>query len=165
MVQSVIGDKIEIVPFRDEFARAFAKLNYEWIEKYFRVEAHDRELLDSPVEQIIRKGGEIFFAVSGNKQIGTVALVVHTPSDFELTKMAVASEFQGRGIGKLLMMACVEHARSAGKTHIFLESNTGLEPAIALYRSCGFEEVPLDPNSNYSRVNIRMRLALSDLKR
>jgi len=160
----VIGGEVEIVPFRSEFAGAFATLNYEWIEKYYRVEPHDRELLNWPVEHIISKGGEIFFAVSDNKPVGTVALVEHSPSEFELAKMAVASEFHGRGIGKLLMKACVEHARSVGKTHIFLESNTGLEPAIALYRRSGFKEVPLDPDSNYSRANIRMRLALSELR-
>jgi len=164
MVRSVSSDEIQIVPFRGEFAGAFAELNYDWIEKYYRVEPHDRELLDSPVEQIIRKGGEIFFAVFNNKPVGTVALIDHSLSEFELAKMAVASEFQGRGIGKLLMKACFEHARSVGKTQIFLESNTGLTPAIALYRNFGFEEVPLDPNSNYSRANIRMRLALSNLK-
>lgn len=164
MVQSVSGEEVQILPFKNEFAGAFAKLNYEWIETYYRVEPHDRELLDSPVEHIIQKGGEIFFAVCNNEPVGTVALIDHSPSEFELAKMAVASEFQGRGIGKLLMKACVEHARSVGKSHIFLESNTGLAPAIALYRNFGFEEVPLDPNSNYTRANIRMRLAISDLK-
>ena len=158
------GEEVQIVPFRSEFAGAFAELNYDWIEEYYRVEPHDRELLDSPVEQIIRNGGEIFFAVFNNKPVGTVALIDHSLSEFELAKMAVASKFRGRGIGKLLMKACVEHARSVGKTHIFLESNTGLTPAIVLYRNFGFDEVPLDPSSNYSRANIRMRLALSNLR-
>jgi len=39
---------VEIVGFADEWAADFASLNYEWIEKYFAVEEHDREILDDP---------------------------------------------------------------------------------------------------------------------
>ena len=145
----MIGDKIEIVPFRDEFAGAFAKLNYEWIEKYFRVEAHDRELLDSPVEQIIRKGGEIFFAVLGNKPIGTVALVLHTSSEFELTKMAVASEFQGRGIGKLLMKELIARARQAG-IHVMVGGiDASNLRSLEFHRRLGFREVARMPETGF----------------
>ena len=161
MVRRVTDGKIELHAYSDELAPAFAKLNYEWIEKYYRVEPHDRELLDSPRENIIRKGGAIFFAVVDNEPVGTVALIDHGPTEFELAKMAVSPDYRGRGIGKILMQACIASARAAGKQQIFLESNTGLGPAISLYRSVGFEEVPLDPDSNYSRANIRMRLALS----
>ncbi|MCU0634262.1 MAG: hypothetical protein MUE41_05270 [Gemmatimonadaceae bacterium] len=38
---------------------------------------------------------------------------------------------------------------------IALLSNTVLAPAIALYRSLGFVEVPL-PDTEYARANIRM---------
>ena len=39
---------VEIVDFSDEWAADFARLNYEWIEKFFAVEQHDREILDDP---------------------------------------------------------------------------------------------------------------------
>ena len=161
------GGSVEIVRFRPEYAGAFARLNYEWIEKYFRIEPHDRELLDFPFEAIISKGGDIFFAVLHKtpEPVGTVALIEHGAMEFELAKMAVAPDHQGLGIGKRLMTACIDHARAVGKDHIFLESNTALAPAIALYRQAGFEEVELDPDSFYSRVNIRMQLALSSVRR
>jgi ribosomal protein S18 acetylase RimI-like enzyme len=41
-----------------------------------------------------------------------------------------------------------------------LLSNTVLAPALALYRSLGFAEVPL-PRTDYRRANIKMVLDLS----
>ena len=37
--------RVEVVTFRPEFARAYAELNYEWIENYFAIEPEDRKAL------------------------------------------------------------------------------------------------------------------------
>ena len=42
-----------------------------------------------------------------------------------------------------------------------LVSNTGLGPAIALYRKCGFREVPMEPGIEYARADIQMELDLT----
>jgi ribosomal protein S18 acetylase RimI-like enzyme len=80
---------------------------------------------------------------------------------FELSKMAVAPEFQGRGIANMLMDACIQFAIARRASKIFLETNSKLAAAPALYRKYGFKDAPLDPNSQYSRANIRMELAIS----
>ncbi len=154
------ADDIKIVGFDAAYADAFAKLNYEWIEKSYAIEPHDREILDHPVEHIIEPGGEIFFAMLDNEAVGTVALIESSANAFELAKMAVTPGLQGRGVGKQLMQACIDHARKTGKSEIILESNTKQEAAIHMYRAFDFEETELDPRSQYSRANIRMRLAI-----
>lgn len=151
---------VKIVGFDARFAKHFADLNYEWIEKAYKVEEHDHEVLDHPVEHIIEPGGEIFFAVTGDSVVGTVALVNINDEEFELAKMAVSPEFQGLGISNRLMKACVEHARAKAKRRIILESNTRQAAAVSLYRKFGFQETPLDPNSLFVRANIRMELAI-----
>lgn len=153
-------DDIQVVTFDQRYADDFARLNYEWIGRYFKVEEHDREMLDAPYEYVIRPGGQILFALAGDEVAGTVALLAADEDMFELAKMAVSPDFQGRGISNKLMQACVDYARSVGKKRIFLESNTKLTPAISLYRKFGFKEVPLAANSPYERVNIRMELAI-----
>ena len=155
-----MDSEISITGFDPSYAAAFAELNYAWIRQYFVVEDHDRELLDNPAESILDKGGWIFFAVSGDKPVGTVALIKETADQFELAKMAVSPEFHGRGIGDRLIEACVEYAIATGMRTIFLLSNTILTPAINLYKKHGFVETPLAEGSPYERVNIRMELAL-----
>jgi ribosomal protein S18 acetylase RimI-like enzyme len=154
------ADAAEIVAFRPEHARAFADLNYEWIEKFFAIERHDREILDHPDAAVVEPGGQIFMAIVNGEPAGTVAMIPAGEGVFELTKMAVAPRFQGRGLGDRLILRCVEFARELGAASVFLESHRSLQPALALYRKHGFVEVPTDPNSEYARADIRMSLSL-----
>jgi hypothetical protein len=39
---------IRVEPFRDDLGPHFEKLNLEWIERHFRVEERDREVLGNP---------------------------------------------------------------------------------------------------------------------
>ncbi|MEQ1605843.1 MAG: GNAT family N-acetyltransferase [Pyrinomonadaceae bacterium] len=154
---------VEIVEFSDEWAEDFAALNYEWIEKFFTIETHDREILDNPIESVIAPGGQIFMAIVSGLAAGTVALIPAGAGVMELTKMAVAPEFQGMGIANRLMQSSIEHARANGTQLIFLESHRSLQPALSLYQKFGFVEVPTDPNSEYARADIRMELSLTPI--
>jgi DNA-binding MarR family transcriptional regulator/GNAT superfamily N-acetyltransferase len=160
MVELDRRKEVEIVQFEPKYAADFARLNYEWIEQYFTIEDHDHEMLDDPVQYIIKPGGQIFLALVGGEAVGTVALINDRDNSFELAKMAVTSKYRGLKIGEKLMNDCLDHARRAGKAKVFLLSNRKLIPAISLYRKFGFEEVPLDPNNLYQRTDIQMELIL-----
>ena len=152
---------VDVVEFNDEWAEDFASLNYEWIEKFFAIEKHDREILDDPMGSVIEPGGQIFMAIVSGLAAGTVALIPARDGVIELTKMAVAPEFQGMGIANHLMQRSIEYAEQSGVKLIFLESHRSLQPALALYRKFGFVEVPTDPNSEYARADIRMERQVS----
>ena len=154
--------EVKIERFDDAFAADFARLNYEWIEKYFAVEEHDREMLDHPRKYIIDNGGEIFFALVDGVAVGTVAMIRFPDGSFELAKMGVAPESRGHGIANRLMTACIEYAKEVGSPKIFLESSRKLSPALSLYRKFGFKETELDKNTPYARCDIRMELAITE---
>jgi len=154
-----MGD-IAIVEFDPRYAGEFADLNYQWIAETYGVEAHDHEILDHPQEAVIDGGGQIFFAVADDEVAGTVAMIPFDDDSYELTKMAVDPKFRGRGIGDMLMQACIEFTRASDRSSIILESNTKQVAAIQLYRKFGFRDTPLDPNSQYVRANIRMELTV-----
>ena len=99
-------------------------------------------------------------AIVSGLAAGTVAMIPSGPGVMELTKMAVAPEFQGMGIANHLMTACIKHAETNGTKSVFLESHRSLQPALALYRKFGFVETPIDPHSEYARADIRMELAI-----
>jgi ribosomal protein S18 acetylase RimI-like enzyme len=149
---------IEIVNYAAQYAADFKRLNLEWLQQYFTVELHDEEMLSQPA-YITDNGGYIFIAKEDNTVVGTAALIKHEDG-FELSKMSVSAGWQGRGISKLLMDACITKANNEAATRIFLYSNTMLVPAISLYRKFGFKELPLEENSNYRRNNIKMELQL-----
>jgi GNAT superfamily N-acetyltransferase len=147
-----------IVPFDERYADDFRRLNTEWLRQYFVIEAYDEYQLSHPKEEILDKGGHIFLAKDNEQIIGTVALMKETDRSFELTKMSVTKDRQGKGVSKLLMDACVALAKEKKWDRLFLYSNTILTPAIQLYRRYNFREIHLEQNSHYSRTNIKMEL-------
>jgi GNAT superfamily N-acetyltransferase len=145
-----------IVPFDTKYRQDFARLNYAWIEKYFVVEAIDRRILDHPEEELIATGGAVFFALLEANVVGTVALKRESSECFELTKMAVDEAWHGRGCGRRLLDAAIDHARKQKAKTIVLSSHSSLVAAINMYRSAGF--VPRSTaESCYSRCNIYLQ--------
>jgi GNAT superfamily N-acetyltransferase len=80
---------------------------------------------------------------------------------FELTKMAVSPEYQGKKIGQKLMEYTLNFAKKQGWDHLIIFSNRKLENAIYIYKKYGFREIPIGENNPYSRGDIKMRLNLS----
>ena len=153
--------KIEIIPFRQEYAKNFKELNIAWLEKFFWVEPHDEEVLGKPEKYILEPGGNIFFVKAGEEIIGTVALMKMEEGVFELTKMAITPQFQGQQLGQRLMEYTIEYARRQGWERLIIYSSRKLENAIYIYKKYGFEEIPIEENNPYARGDIKMKLELS----
>ena len=151
--------KIEVISFNKKFSEDFYTLNKLWIEESWSLEDSDKEDLLNP-EKIIKKGGQIFFAVSNNKAVGTVAMIFNSKNKFELAKMTVKSHFRGKGIANLLMDKCIQFAIEKKAKEIFLISNDSLKIARNLYDKYGFKEVDLD-SKKYKRGNVKMVLKLT----
>lgn len=152
-------DEVEIIDFDPAYREQFKQLNLAWIEKYFKVEEPDIRTLSNPEGYIIDKGGRVFFARYNNEIVGTCALLKQHEGIYELVKMAVSPEAQGKQIGKKLCLHAVEVARQMGARQVYLESNTSLTPALELYKKVGFYKVESSP-SPYQRSNIKMQIDL-----
>ena len=155
--------KVRIVPYEEKYRIHFKTLNEAWIRKYFKMEEMDHRVLDHPKTYILDNGGVILIALYENEAVGVCALIKidHPGYDYELSKMGVAHKAQSKGIGWLLGNAIIDKAKSLGAKSLYLESNTILKPAIALYRKLGFRKVSGIP-SPYERSNIQMELKLDE---
>jgi len=151
---------LPIVPFRPDLAPAFGELNRAWIERFFRLEDADVLLLDHPEASILTEGGQIFFAMDGDRAVGTAAAIRASPTTFELGKMAVSPSYQGQGLGERLGRAAVDFTRRAGAEMVFLETNSALANAIRLYERLGFVQATPPHPSEYVRADVYMELRL-----
>ena len=69
------------------------------------------------------------------------------------------SRARGRGVGRALLVALEERARSLGYTTIRLDTHGGEHAAVALFRSAGYRAIA-DYNGNpYARYWFEKRLA------
>lgn len=149
-----------IVPFRSGLASDFARLNLEWIERFFHVEEPDRVALTDCENAIVAAGGQIFFALNEDAVIGTCAIVRHGAATYELAKMAVTPAAQGQGVGRRLAEAAIAFAQAADAQKITLLTNSRLTPALRLYERLGFQYRPLPSGSEYMRADVYMELQL-----
>jgi putative acetyltransferase len=155
-------DRVIIREFQPGDEVAFRKLNEEWITRYFRLEEKDEQALADPQSTILASGGRIFFAHIDDHCVGCCGLLRSGANEFEVAKMAVTSSCQGSGIGRKLLQAATEAARSAGARRLYLETNHILTPAIRLYQSIGFNPVPPERTvpSPYLRSDVSMEMTL-----
>lgn len=147
--------KIEIIPYSNKLKAHIKILNYQWLEKFFRIEKGDLTSLSNPKEEIIDQGGFIFYARVNNQIIGAIALIKKTSTIYEIGKMAVAENSQGLGVGTLLLEHCIKISEEKKFLKLILYSNTALKSAMYLYEKYGFIETKLEEGL-YERANIKM---------
>jgi ribosomal protein S18 acetylase RimI-like enzyme len=86
----------------------------------------------------------------GGRVLGSVALVLQgdfgnvTASDDEAAfrMLVVDPAAQGRGIGELLVVTCLDRARAARKRRMVLSTDPLMTTAHRLYRRLGFTRLP-----------------------
>lgn len=150
---------MEIVDLRPEHAQAFRTLNEAWIRRHFTLEAKDRAVLEDPFGQIVAKGGRVLMALEAGEAVGCVALIPMADGGLEVAKMTVSEAKRGSGLGRRLLEACVDAGRASGAPRLYLETNSSLAPAIALYRAVGFVELP-PAATEYARCDLWMEMRL-----
>ena len=111
-------------------------------------------------ELIVDDGGAILFARVDGEIVGTCALQ-RQDDKWEVTKMAVTEAYQGRQIGKKLLLATIERARAMGLSNLYLVTNSSLTPAVTLYRKTGFRVSHCGQHPKYERGDLTMELALT----
>lgn len=160
--QSPCVAEVKIREFLPGDEASFRTLNEEWITRYFRIEAKEKQILADPKGTILDAGGKIFFATADGQCIGCCALRHIGDREYEVAKMAVTPDFQGMGVGRKLLVAVVEAGRNLGARRLYLETNHILTPAIRLYESVGFTHIPplrVIP-SDYARADVYMEMFL-----
>jgi len=148
-----------IVDFRPDHAAAWAALNRAWLaEGGFEVEAKDLKAIDDPHGAFLAGGGRIFIAERDGAAVGCCALI-RIDGGFEVSKMTVTPVARGLGLARSLLEACEAAAREVGAKRLYLETNSALKPAIALYESAGFIRLPPRPTP-YARADVFMEKRL-----
>ncbi|GAA1977161.1 hypothetical protein GCM10009838_41880 [Catenulispora subtropica] len=113
-----------------------------WVEPPTREEIV--ELLDKVCAAARADDGALFLAYIGERLVGLgywlrYARPTHRPHA-DLEKIAVAREAQGAGVGRLLTVALVDSARTAGIEVLTLDARGDNDNALHLYRTLGFRE-------------------------
>jgi DNA-binding MarR family transcriptional regulator len=151
---------VEILSYNKSLNKIFKELNYEWLQKYFEIEEIDKRILNDPEKEIIKKGGEIFFARINGEIVGTCAAIKTDKKTYELAKMAVTEKARGKQAGRKLALAVIGFAWSKKTKYVTLLTSNKLAEAVNLYKSLGFETDPNYKDTTYKRKVFKMVMEL-----
>ncbi|WP_438865290.1 GNAT family N-acetyltransferase [Neptunicella sp.] len=153
--------EIEFLAYDNSLAADFKTINEQWIRAMFVLEPSDQLSLNQPQQQIIDRGGQIYFA--NHPQLGVVGCCALMPKEdgaFELTKMGVLDSARGLKVGELLLQYVLQQARLLPIKRLFLLTNKKCQAAIHLYEKNGFihdKQVMEQYGSSYQRCNVAMK--------
>ena len=140
-----MNDIVTLVPVAEHFAASYrACLDIVAREKRYlaQTEALPLERIEAFVRESVANDAVQFFAVDGKGQVVGWADVF--PGWAQATRhcgelgMGVLPAWRGRGLGRRLLLACIDKAWAKGLTRIELAARADNTRAIRLYESVGF---------------------------
>lgn len=152
---------MEIIEYQPKYKKDFVRLNKAWIEKYFKMEREDYDVLNN-VDELIAKGAMAFFAVENDIVLSTGMSMPLNNRDWEICKLAADENYCGHGAGSAVFQACMEYAVKQGAKKLIIVSNTILKSALHIYQKFGFKEIPMDKTHNYERGDIQFEYIVKE---
>ncbi|HEY0655135.1 MAG TPA: GNAT family N-acetyltransferase [Chryseosolibacter sp.] len=86
--------------------------------------------------------GAVLLLVDHDQTIGCFAIRKFADSIGELKRMYLRKEWQGQGLGKLMLKKAIAIASQLGYSRMRLDTLPTMHSAIRLYTSTGFYEIP-----------------------
>ncbi|WP_159467527.1 GNAT family N-acetyltransferase [Dyadobacter sp. 3J3] len=96
-----------------------------------------------------------FVAVENSKLLGGAGIFPTEgldPDTIELVKMYLQPDARGKGLGRTLILKCIDYAKFKGYKRIYLETMNELDKAIKAYEKLGFDllDHPLGNSGHHS---------------
>lgn len=126
MSESPSSPSVEIRPVEREDLAGLA----DFIEP-FVAEGRLLPRTTDELEELVYNG---FIAEVAGRLIGFAALEIYSRKLAEIRSLAVATEFQGQGVGRLLVDQCVDRARKRDILEVM-----AITSSEVFFRSCGFD--------------------------
>jgi ribosomal protein S18 acetylase RimI-like enzyme len=102
----------------------------------------DEELRDLP-GMYAPPSGRLLLATAEGGAAGCVGIHRLEDGAAEMKRLYIRPAFRGQGLGRILAVRACDDARACGYRSLRLDTIAGtMDPAIALYRSLGFREIP-----------------------
>jgi len=142
--------RIDRVDPRDARARWCINEYFAELEQRFEAGFSPELSLPADDEYLVPPRGAFLMATLRGHPVACGAIIAPRPGVGCVKRMWVAKSSRGIGLGRELLHAIEQEARSLGLARLQLETNRSLHEAIALYRTTGYLEVPAFNDEPYA---------------
>jgi len=112
--------------------------------------------------------GTVHIALTNERVVGVYVLINASITMAEIANIAVAEEYQGRGIGKLLIQDAIKKAKEMGSNILEVGTGNSSINQLAFYQRCGFRIVGVDKDffkRNYLQEIVENGIVCRDMIR
>lgn len=102
----------------------------------------DAEIAKGPPTDLVPPNGVFLLALAGGEPAGLGGVRYLDTDVAEVKSMYVAPAYRGTGLGRRILARLDEIAEEHGCSAVRLDTSDYLTPAVGLYRSAGYREVP-----------------------
>ena len=102
----------------------------------------EEEIAKGPPRDLVSPNGVLLLARTGDEPAGLGGVRYLNTEIAEVKSMYVAPAFRGSGLGRQILARLDEIALEHGCRAVRLDTSDYLTPAVGLYRSAGYREVP-----------------------
>lgn len=106
------------------------------------------------------QNGDVWLVVGEDDIAGLIVLRIRE-DHLLVSNVAVATQFQGRGLGRRLLDHAERYAREKGKNELRLYTNELMHENLKIYQRLGWEEYDRAEQDGFRRVFMRKKLALA----
>jgi putative acetyltransferase len=99
-------------------------------------------------------GAVFLVARSGQRIVGTGALIPHSNLVGEIVRMSVSSDQRRNGIGKKILQALIKQAHTLGYQRLILETTSTWQEVIQFYLHCGFITTHTQDGDTYFEMHL-----------
>ena len=114
--------------------RIASQVDIPHIIDFIRPFVQEHKLLPRTYDEIDEWMDNFFIALEDGKVVGCAALEVYSKKLAEVRSLAVSPHLQGKGVGKLLVKACVDLAKERNILEVMAISSSE-----TFFKSCGFD--------------------------
>lgn len=133
-------------------AEAIARLTNAAYAKYVPLMGRKPQPMTADYQQILAK--HPVWIVWVDEQPAGVLVLMHEPESLLIYSVAIAPEYQKRGLGRQLLARAETEARQAGYDSIRLFTNALMQSNIALYTRLGYVEIRREPFGELTIVHM-----------
>lgn len=128
-----------------------AGMEERWAESF---DASHNPDLDDLMATYVARGADVVVLDKGGEIVGTGILVADGGDRGRIVRMSIHGSHRRQGHGRKIVEELIGRARRRGMAEVRVLTDTPWISAVALYRSCGFDEVGQDDTDTHFVIRL-----------